>query len=173
MNFVVPSKDDVLLKALLEVPKSGEVWCESARCCLNPLIPASFDLGSAQRSLNFAIQFTPQYGDTFIEFLKLEMICQVLLPRVLSVLGIPLVQFIRQFISNDPESDIATLVASEDWRNLEKISTEFDHLFTKSLNEDGRQYRLGIIKEITSNQLKFPQLRNAFNMVMLDSLKRR
>jgi len=37
-----------LAAALAEVPKSGEVWCEGARCCLNPLGRA-FDPHAAQR----------------------------------------------------------------------------------------------------------------------------
>ena len=116
---LIPHKDEILLNALLEVPKSGEVWCEGARCCLNPLVPTSFDLSSAQRNLNFAVQFTPQYGDTFIEYLKLECICQVLLPRVLHLMDIPFLPFIREFLSVDVESDIAKLI--EDERMLQMI----------------------------------------------------
>ena len=43
-----------------QVPKSGEVWCEAARCLLNPMHPAAFDLRLAQRYLGFGVQFTPQ-----------------------------------------------------------------------------------------------------------------
>ena len=46
-------------QALLEVPKSGEVWCEGARLCLNPFSPC-FDLDAARIFLDFAIEFTPQ-----------------------------------------------------------------------------------------------------------------
>ena len=42
------------------MPKSGEVWCEAARCLLNPMHPAAFDLRLAQRYLGFGVQFTPQ-----------------------------------------------------------------------------------------------------------------
>lgn len=56
-----------------QVPKSGEVWCEGARIKLNPLSPA-FDPAAARRFLDFAIQFTPQYGDSFIEAMRLQLI---------------------------------------------------------------------------------------------------
>ena len=72
-------KDKIIRRAIAEVPKSGEVWCEKCRCHLNPLHVGQFDLTQAQRSLCFAIQFTPQYGDSFIEYIRLEMICQVIL----------------------------------------------------------------------------------------------
>ena len=108
----VPSKVDILQKALNEVPKSGEVWCEGARIYMNPLAVDIFDLCEAQRDLNFAIQFTPQYGDTFIEILRLEILSQIFLPKVLSVLGIPFRQFVNAFLSEDPESDILTVANS-------------------------------------------------------------
>ena len=49
----------VFQQALLEVPKSGEVWCEGARICLNPF-SACFNLEAARNFLDFAIEFTPQ-----------------------------------------------------------------------------------------------------------------
>jgi tetratricopeptide (TPR) repeat protein len=45
----------VLRRALDEVPKSGEVWCEAARLHMDPL-SAYFDLGRASQYLDFAIQ---------------------------------------------------------------------------------------------------------------------
>lgn len=63
----------VFQQALNEVPKSGEVWCEGARIFLNPH-SACFNLHVARRFLNFAIEFTPQYGDSFIEYLRLQML---------------------------------------------------------------------------------------------------
>jgi la-related protein 1 len=63
----------IFCKALKEVPKSGEVWCEGARIHLNPL-STHFDLEAATRYLDFAIQFTPQYGDSFVEKLRVDMI---------------------------------------------------------------------------------------------------
>jgi tetratricopeptide (TPR) repeat protein len=63
----------VFKQALDEVPKSGEVWCEGARIRLNPL-SRRFNLQTARQYLDFAIKFTPQYGDSFIEYLRLELL---------------------------------------------------------------------------------------------------
>eukprot|EP01006_Ploeotia_vitrea_P028406 TRINITY_DN61110_c0_g1_i1.p1 TRINITY_DN61110_c0_g1~~TRINITY_DN61110_c0_g1_i1.p1 ORF type:complete len:1465 (-),score=160.58 TRINITY_DN61110_c0_g1_i1:327-4721(-) len=63
----------VFCEALKEVPKSGEVWCEGARMCMNPL-SSRFNLERARQFLDFAIKFTPQYGDSFIEYLRLELL---------------------------------------------------------------------------------------------------
>ena len=60
----------VFLSALQYVSKSGEVWCEGARIFMNPM-SRHFHPLNAQRCLNFAVFFTPQYGDSFIEVLKL------------------------------------------------------------------------------------------------------
>jgi len=69
----------VLKFALQAVPKSGEVWCEGARIYLNPFSP-TFDLQAASRHLSFAARFTPQYGDSFLEQLRVNMIDQWLIP---------------------------------------------------------------------------------------------
>ncbi|KAJ6246058.1 tpr-containing protein [Anaeramoeba flamelloides] len=60
-------------KAVKRVPKSGEVWNEGARILLHPMSPF-FNLKEARRFLNFAIEFTPQFGDSFIEYIRLEML---------------------------------------------------------------------------------------------------
>lgn len=52
--------------ALHYVAKSGELWCEGARIFLDPTSP-HFSLHNAQIALNYAVIFTPRYGDTFIE----------------------------------------------------------------------------------------------------------
>ncbi|KAK8827616.1 hypothetical protein WA577_007163 [Blastocystis sp. JDR] len=63
----------VFYTALFFVAKSGEVWCEGARIFLNP-ISKHFNPLNAQRCLHFAVYFTPQYGDSFIEAIRLSMI---------------------------------------------------------------------------------------------------
>jgi tetratricopeptide (TPR) repeat protein len=68
-----------LTLALNAVPKSGEVWCEGARIHLNPF-SRTFDPQRASRHLFFATKFTPQYGDGFLESLRLLIIDQLLLP---------------------------------------------------------------------------------------------
>jgi la-related protein 1 len=66
----IPTQLRVFQQALLEVPKSGEVWCEGARICLNPFSDC-YNLQAAHSFLDFAIEFTPQYGDSFIEYLRM------------------------------------------------------------------------------------------------------
>jgi tetratricopeptide (TPR) repeat protein len=68
-----------LVQALNAVPKSGEVWCEGGRIHLNPFSD-TFDLRRARRHLSFATRFTPQYGDSFIETLRCELLDQWLSP---------------------------------------------------------------------------------------------
>ena len=68
-----------LEKALRAVPKSGEVWCEGARIHLNPF-SSTFDLHRSRRYLHFAARFTPQFGDSFIEAIRLEVLSQWLHP---------------------------------------------------------------------------------------------
>jgi tetratricopeptide (TPR) repeat protein len=60
----------VFLQANKKIPKSGEVWCEGARLLMSPM-SHKYDLQKAEKYLNFAIQFTPQYGDSFLELFKL------------------------------------------------------------------------------------------------------
>lgn len=55
-------------RALREVPKSGEVWCEGARVYIG-----QGRYQEARECLAHAAQFTPQYGDTFIECLRNEL----------------------------------------------------------------------------------------------------
>lgn len=73
-----------LKRALLAVPKSGEVWCEGGRIHLNPF-SNTFDLAEARRHLFFATRFTPQYGDSFLETLKLEILEQWITPVALNM----------------------------------------------------------------------------------------
>jgi tetratricopeptide (TPR) repeat protein len=59
-------------RALLEIPKSGEVWCEGARLAMsNHPNNCFYNLDKALKYIDFAIQFTPQYGDSFLEMIKL------------------------------------------------------------------------------------------------------
>ena len=73
------AQQKALRRALLSVPKSGEVWCEGGRIHLNPF-SATFDVDRAKRCLYFATKFTPQFGDSFVESLRVEMLSQWLLP---------------------------------------------------------------------------------------------
>ena len=63
-------------KAAQEVAKSGEVWCEGARIFMNPL-GANFNLQRANKCLEFAVHLTPQYGDSFLELLRLRFLLEL------------------------------------------------------------------------------------------------
>jgi len=90
--YLLQSKESIIRQAISEVPKSGEVWCEWGRCTLNT---QTFDISQSLRSLCFANQFTLQYGDTFVEYIRVELLAQVLLPRVLEALNLPLLSFLK------------------------------------------------------------------------------
>lgn len=49
------------------------VHSEGARIHLNPT-SKYFNMKMARRYINFAVQFTPQYGDTFVELLRLQFL---------------------------------------------------------------------------------------------------
>ena len=59
--------------ALLNAPKSGEIWVEAARIAMNPLSPY-FNLKNAEFYLTESFLFTPQYVDIFIEMIRLELL---------------------------------------------------------------------------------------------------
>lgn len=169
-SYPVQNKDDVLLRALLEVPKSGEVWCEGARCHMNPLLLHSFDLGVAQRNLCFAIQFTPQYGDTFIECLRLELLCQVLLPRVLTLLGLPIVPFIRRFLCTDCETDTADML--NDFRKLQAVCA-IDAPIGVPAAEAERMRRRKIVQNLEAGVVDLPNIVEAMKLIEKSNLERR
>jgi tetratricopeptide (TPR) repeat protein len=143
-DYKIPSKYTILCRALCVVPKSGEVWCEGARTLLNPLSMKYFDLGKAQKYLSFSIQFTPQYGDSFIEYIRLEMLTQIILPRVLVLLGVPVHYFFSLLDNFDVESD-----ASSCLKNLrEMIETAFagsHHLFRTNRNDNLELAKKGLL----------------------------
>jgi la-related protein 1 len=94
---------ETLRLALNAVPKSGEVWCEAARVHLNPF-SRTFDPPSARRHLSFATTFTPQYGDGFLETLRLEIIDQWLVPIAKLVWEMTRNQFDLREEANQKES---------------------------------------------------------------------
>lgn len=167
-DYPVPTKHEVLLLALGEVPKSGEVWCEGARCNLNPMHLPSFDLGKAQRFLCFAIQFTPQYGDSFIEYLRVEMLCQVLLPKILSMLGIPLIPFLKRFLNEDVEADTVSIL--QDYGMLQGLCAE---PIASPAPPFERQKRRQLLIGLERMEIDLGQLEDAYKLVTKKSLERR
>jgi hypothetical protein len=60
-----------LEQATQQCPKSGEVWCEAARLAI---FVGEFSL--ARRYLQYSTHFTPQLGDSLVEWLRLELLEQ-------------------------------------------------------------------------------------------------
>lgn len=165
--YVMP-KDKIIRRAITEVPKSGEVWCEKCRCHLNPLNISQFDLRQSQRSLCFAVQFTPQYGDTFIEFIRLELICQVLLPRIMEVLRIPVIPFVEEFLGEDKESDIVNIFS--DYRQFRKMREDPISVPSPPFERLTRRQKIIAIEKM---EYDFGHLTQPFSDIILQNLNRR
>lgn len=163
-NYKIPSKYTILCRALCVVPKSGEVWCEGARTLLNPLSLKYFDLGKAQKYLSFSIQFTPQYGDSFIEYIRLEMLFQVILPRVLVLLGVPVNYFFSLIGDGDHESDTFRIIKNP--REIIEIA------FSGSQNLL-RASRVGSVELAKRGKLDIGHCKAAFEKVSIQNLTRR
>ncbi len=164
LSFMSP-KDIIIRKAIMEVPKSGEVWCEQGRCRLNPFLLDDFDMAAAQQSFAFAIQFTPQYGDTFIELLRLELLSQVILRYMCDeVVYVPFNSFILHVMFHDHESD--TFVKALEQTRATASSCNFDLMCSTAMRANRRKNMLSIFqlkfdfekKLEPSKQHGFPQL---------------
>lgn len=162
------SKFQILDEAVRHVPKSGEVWCEGARCFLNPMNTRTFDLTSSQKYLQFAIQFTPQYGDAFIEYLRLEMILQVLLPVVLENLGFDANDFRLAYLANDQESDVASqeFVANRPQkRDIVKMLVEYERMEADLLSSYDLELRFRkiAVQNLHRRQVLTPLIKHCLN----------
>ncbi|KAH3742652.1 pre-mRNA splicing factor [Pelomyxa schiedti] len=62
-------KIELFFNALTAVPKSGEVLCEGGRIFIQQK-----NYPIADRLLRYAIHFTPQYGDSFIELVRKDIL---------------------------------------------------------------------------------------------------
>mmetsp|Transcript_14831 Transcript_14831/g.20940 ORF Transcript_14831/g.20940 Transcript_14831/m.20940 type:complete len:1454 (+) Transcript_14831:187-4548(+) len=93
-----------LRRALRVVPKSGEVWCEGARIHLNPF-SSMFDLEKARSHLYFATKFTPQYGDSFLESLKFELLEKWIAPIATVLWDALHVQMLNQLPNEQSNGD--------------------------------------------------------------------
>lgn len=118
----------VLKCALQAVPKSGEVWCEGARIHLNPFSP-TFDLRAASRHLAFAARFTPQYGDSFLEQLRLDMIDQWLIPLAAPFINGMYDAFLSSCTGNDkpmPTKDAYQFIAKHSKKAADVMKTQLE-----------------------------------------------
>lgn len=191
-----------LLKcALQEVPKSGEVWCEAARCCLNPMEKLSdFDLSQAHRYLSYSLVFTSQYGDCFIEKIRLELLSQVLLGDLLSLCGVNVKAFYERFFEIDVADSTADLISSGrkrryndkmnlsdtktrdvDIRSSEQLlrsrSTSSDTTLSSdgidgSLSVESRLLRRKVMEDICSMNYDFGVMVDQYRSVVLTKLYR-
>jgi hypothetical protein len=117
-----------LRRALMAVPKSGEVWCEGGRIHLNPF-SNTFDLTEARRHLFFATRFTPQYGDSFLETMKLEILEQWIAPVALNLWQVVQPAFLKRLTDDDAsDSDaiLANVVQTAVRIVLDSLSTDQD-----------------------------------------------
>lgn len=69
----IESQIAIFQNAIQAVPKSGEVWCETAPISLNPATKY-FNLQKAKRFLEFAVKFTSQHSDSLIEMTQIELL---------------------------------------------------------------------------------------------------
>jgi len=166
-NIAHLSKDSIIRQAISEVPKSGEVWCERGRCSLNPMNIRTFDLSQSLRSLCFANQFTPQYGDTFIEYIRLELLGQVLLPKVLDALGLPLQWFLKAHLAEDEQSDIFEAMRDQ------SPPLRWPYLMEVPAPQLERQHRRVRICAVEDMSFDFGDLSTSYRDVRLKNLTRR
>ena len=120
-----------LKRALRTVPKSGEVWCEGGRIHLNPF-SRTFDLDEARRHFFFATRFTPQYGDSFIESFRLEVIERWILPIAASLWEAMHDHLSTELEAADPTVEEMVLLASRTLL-VPKGKTEKDDVFAAKI----------------------------------------
>lgn len=81
--FREPDQIKYCKEAIQNCPKSGNIWCELARyinCKIRYyMMPINFDPIKAKKYLEFSIILTPQYGDTYLEYLRLVLIFRYVL----------------------------------------------------------------------------------------------
>jgi len=127
-----------LRRALMAVPKSGEVWCEGGRIHLNPF-SNTFDLTEARRHLFFATRFTPQYGDSFLETMKLEILEQWIGPVALNMWQVLQPAFLRQLsedVAGASDKILADVVQTAVRKALDALSSAQGN-FIDDGNADG------------------------------------
>ncbi|KAL0237795.1 hypothetical protein GEMRC1_012269 [Eukaryota sp. GEM-RC1] len=163
---------DVFNEARVCVPKSGELWCDAARVRLNPFANR-FSLSLAKQYLMVAAEFTPQYGDTFIELIRLRLLRRGLGAKVddierMCVSADPNYGLLWDFVKNSP---------------LEPVSVIFKRAKSFVVHEivsNARAYQLAITSSLSSRKSVLPETHSydachlgtglsVFNSVMIGS----
>ncbi len=126
---------DTFKKAILKIPKSGELWCEGARIAMSDH-PANryYCLETAAKYLDFAVQFTPQYGDSFLEVIRVHrLIQQSELPPHVKIRSINQLRQARQScLHSEPNYGVMWFffksrhidTAADIWSSAEKLLAE-------------------------------------------------
>lgn len=127
-------------RAAREVPKSGEVWCEGARIFMNPLSP-HFHIGRARKCLEFAVHLTPQYGDSFLELLRLRFLLEMRTrirrdPLVVGLLRTPSSRDAAAPEETTKRLAVATLVTQRICSRLEAELQDETFAFSAGTEED-------------------------------------
>ena len=160
----------VFLCALQYVSKSGEVWCEGARIFMNPM-SRHFHPLNAQRCLNFAVYFTPQYGDSFIEVLIIRISHSQAI-RLSMITSKELLLFGR---SNNP-CFLSYLMSARDYHSIVNKCVYSDPNYGSCWFR-AKLFPLGSAEEVTFRAIKFTAhevaiVSNVYYDAMMDFVRR-
>lgn len=134
------------MQAIWEIPKSGEVWCEGARLLMSPR-STKFDLLNAKKFLDFAIYFTPQYGDSFLELLRLFIITKE---------EAELKKLKRKCIHSEPNYGILWFYFKQNRNDTSlDIWNQAEKQIRKEVNECESDYQIRMSSESTADDILY------------------
>jgi hypothetical protein len=96
------------------------------------------------------------------------MLCQVLLPKILSMLGIPLIPFLKRFLNEDVEADTVSIL--QDYGMLQGLCAE---PIASPAPPFERQKRRQLLIGIERMEVDIGQLDEAYKLIAKKSLERR
>jgi tetratricopeptide (TPR) repeat protein len=153
----------VFKQAYQEVPKSGEVWCEGARIHMDPT-SIHFNLDLARRYLEFAIKFTPQYGDSFVELLRIEMLEH----------GVDYVSqdLLKQCINADPNYGAMWFKCKENALDTAlQVICRAQKLVSRELYDYRSLYQRAILNDSSLRSNRFEEIRRKWQSCNMNSLE--
>ena len=106
----------------------------------------------------------------------MEVLIQVLVPRVLIVIGYPVVPFLKQFLAEDIESDLVDLLTQYGWLHAICYTTDMERsvaVFPVPATKAQRQTRRADICAIEQMDFDFPSCVDGFKSTITKSLSRR